>query len=321
MEQNQLNDIIKSSKNILLTSHINPDGDTLGAMCGLYTLILNNYKKRCSMLVMSNIPKYYEFIPNIKLAKNFKDYDTSREYDLVINLDIAAPDRLGDGEVLLKKAKFTVNIDHHKTNNLYADINIVNPASSSTSEVILDIAEQLKWETDNDTATALYTGILTDTGSFRFDNTNAKTFLRASELVKFGAKPNLIYKNCYETNSKNMVMFQSYIVSKAKFSDNDKIAYSEIYKKDLEKFSGDESFTEGLTEKLRAIATTEVAFIVKELNNGWTKISMRSKNIDVAEICSIFGGGGHMFAAGCTMKNSVEESIQKILTEVRTKLQ
>ena len=108
-------------------------------------------------------------------------------------------------------------------------------------------------------------------------------------------------------------MFQTYCVNKAVFLENDRIAYTTVYKKDMEKFQAEEDFTEGLTEKLRAIISTEVAFVAKEMNNGWTKISMRSKNIDVAEICKRFDGGGHKLAAGCTIKSNIDESIKKIL--------
>ena len=105
MELAQLNDIIKSSKNILITSHINPDGDTLGAMCGMYSLIYSNFKKKSDMLLISKFPKTYEFLPNIKFAKQLEDYDKSREYDLVINVDVAAIDRICDGQILFNKAK------------------------------------------------------------------------------------------------------------------------------------------------------------------------------------------------------------------------
>ena len=134
MEFSQLNDIIKSSKNILITSHINPDGDTLGSMCGLYSFIETNYKKKCEMMVVSKIPKMYHFIPNIKLAKHISEFDKSREYDLVINVDVAALDRICDGKILFDKAKFTVNIDHHKTNIAYADLNFIDGDASSTAE-------------------------------------------------------------------------------------------------------------------------------------------------------------------------------------------
>ena len=126
-----------------------------------------------------------------------------------------------------------------------------------------------------------------------------------------------MYKLCFENRPKNMILFQSYCVSKATFLDDDKIAYSIVYKKDIEKFNAADDYTDGLTEKLRAIATTRVAFVAKEINNGWTKISMRSKQVDVAEICEKFGGGGHKLAAGCTIKSSVNEAIKKVLEEIR----
>ena len=317
MEFNQLNDIIKSSKNILITSHINPDGDTLGSMCGLYSLIQTNFKKKCDMLLVSKLPKMYEYIPNVKLAKNIENIDKSREYDLVINVDIAAIDRICDGKILFDKAKKTVNIDHHKTNIEYADLNFVEGDASSTSEIIYEIAKNLNWKINLDTAIAIYTGILTDTGSFRFDNTTPKALQYASELVKLGVSPSELYKNCYETNSKNMTLFQCYCVSKAVFTDNDKIAYTTVYKKDMEKFQAEEDFTEGLTDKLRSIVSTQIAFVAKEMNNGWTKISMRSKNADVSEICKTFNGGGHKFASGCTIKANVEEAVKKMLAEIR----
>lgn len=317
MEFAKLNDIIKSSKNILITSHINPDGDTLGSMCGLYALIEKNYKKRCEMMVVSKIPKMYDFIPNIKLAKHINEFDKSREYDLVINVDVAAMDRICEGKILFNKAKYTVNIDHHKTNIAYADLNFIDGEASSTAEVLFYIAKNLNWEITMDSAISIYTGILTDTGSFRFDNTTPRAFEYASELVSMGINPNQLFKYCYETQSKNMVLFQAYCVSKATFLNNDKIAYTTVYNKDMEKFNALEDFTEGLTEKLRAIVSTEIAFVAKEMSNGWTKISMRSKTIDIAEVCQAFDGGGHKFAAGCTIKSNVDDAVKKVLKEIK----
>lgn len=317
MEVLHLNDIIKSSKNILITSHVNPDGDTLGSMCGMYELIKTNFKKKSDMLIVSKLPDKYTFIPNVKLAQHIEEIDKSREYDLVINVDIAAIDRICDGKILFEKAKHTVNIDHHKTNNSYAELNFVEGDASSTSEVIYAIAKDLNWEINRDTAVCLYVGILTDTGSFRFSNTTPRAMEFAAEMLKSGINPQEMFQHCYETYTKGMALCQAYCVDKAVFLDDDKIVYTTVYKKDMEKFNTDEEFAEGLTERLRAITSTCVAFVAKEMKNGGCKISMRSKSIDVAEICGIFGGGGHKFAAGCTMKSNVEESVKKILAEIR----
>lgn len=289
-------------------------------MLGLAGAIKENFKKKCDTLLVSNLPKIYEFLPEVKDSKTIDTIDKSREYDLVINVDVAAIDRIADGQILFDKAKYTVNIDHHKTNNAYANLNIINPDASSTGEILYGIMKQLGWEISYETAVCLYTAILTDTGSFRFNNTTVKALEAASELVKIGVKPPEIYKYCYESNPKSLVLLQAYCVEKAVFSEDNKIVYTTVYKKDIEKFCAGEDCTEGLTEKLRAIATTEVAFVVKQSGHNISKVSMRSNGIDVAAVCAVFGGGGHALAAGCVVKASVEETVRKILDEVNKKM-
>lgn len=312
-----LNNNIKSSKNILLISHINPDGDTLGSMCALYSLIKDNYKKKCTMIVVSKVPSTYEFLPYIEKATYIEDMDLSREFDLAICVDVASIDRCTDAQILVKKAKKTINIDHHETNPNYANINIVQPNASATAEVLFDISQNLNWKISKDTAICLYTGIMTDTGNFKFSNVTPRTLNYASKLLSYGINNADIYQKCYESNSKNMVLFQSYCVNKAVFLKNDKISYTIVYKKDLEKFNyNGEDFTDGLTEKLRAIKTTEIAFVVKELTPTSSKISMRSRNVDIAQVCSAFGGGGHKLAAGAVIKGNPKQAVSQIIEEI-----
>ncbi len=316
----QFDSIIKNSKNILLVSHINPDGDTLGSMCGLYSLIKDNYKKKCDMLVVSDVPVTYKFLPYSDEIKFIDEYDFSREYDVVVNLDVAALDRCADAKILFNKAKNTVNIDHHETNPNYAGINIVKPEASATAEVLVEFAISTGWKISTETAICLYTGIMTDTGCFRFSNTTQKTMEFAGKLISYGVNPSEIYQKCYESNSKDLVLFQSYCVNKAEFLNDDKIAYTIVYKKDLEKFHNNgEDFTDGLTEKLRAIKTTEIAFVVKELNSTTSKISVRSKTKDIAQVCSAFGGGGHKLAAGAVIKAAPVKAVNLVLEEIKNK--
>lgn len=309
-----LDDIIKSSKKILLLSHVNPDGDTLGSMCAMYSMIYNRFKIKADMNVVSNVPFNYKFLPNIGLAERY--FDQSLVYDLVITLDVAAIDRVRDSKIFFDKAKVTVNIDHHKTNPKFGDYQLIEPEASSTGEVLYNYFKKNGWKLDKDSAVCLYTAIMTDTGSFRFENTTANVFRAVADLVEAGANPNLLYKYCYETKSKNLVMFQNYCVNKAEFLNDNKIAYTTVYKKDLEKFSAGDDYTDGIAETLRAIDTTEVSFVVKEVDSKTTKVSMRSKHLDVAKICTEFGGGGHTFAAGCTIKASVKDSVEKLLKEI-----
>ena len=288
----------------------------MGSMCGLYAVIEQNFKKKCDMMVVSKIPAVYEFLPNIDKVKHLAEFDCSRVYDLVINVDVATLERICEGRILFQKALHTVNIDHHKTSGNYAEINIINPEASSTSEVLLDIAEALGWKLNFDAAINFYTGILTDTGSFRFSNTTPSALIHAAKLVAIGVNPPDIYRKVYESDSKTIVLFQAYCVSRAQFLENDKIAYTIVYKKDMEKFGAGEDAMEGLTEKLRAIVTTEAAFVVKEMKSGTSKVSMRTKTLDAAQICERFGGGGHTLAAGCTIKAPPEEAAKKILDEI-----
>ena len=317
----QLNNTIKSSKNILIISHINPDGDTLGSMCGLYSAILDNFKKKSDMLLMSEIPSNYKFLPNSKFAKHISEYDLSREYDLVINVDVASSDRMFEAANLFNRAGFTVNIDHHVTNNNYANLNFVYPEASSTGEVLFGLFSDLGWRISLNTAVCLYTAILTDTGGFRFQNTSANTMNVTAKLLEIGVIPSEIYKNCYESNPKNHVLFQAYCISKAVFIADDKIAYIPIYKKDMEKFNLTDDCTEGLVEKLRAISSVEIAFIVKQLSPKISKVSMRSEKADVASVCSKFGGGGHKLAAGALLKCGVKDTVEKILGEIGSRIE
>lgn len=316
MNYEKIKEAIQSAKKILIISHVNPDGDALGSTCGLYSAIYHNLKKRCDICTLTYVSPIYNFLPNIEHAKH--SFDTSIVYDLVITVDVAAIDRISDMKPLFDRAKMTVNIDHHKTNNNFGDLNYVLPEASSAGEVLFKLFKLWDWKLDLDTAECIYTAILTDTGGFRFDNTSSDVFMIASELVKIGVNPNKIYTYCYELKSKNYIMFQNYCVQKAVFSEDNKIAYTTVYKKDLEKFHAKDDYTEGLAESLRAIDTTDIAFIVKEIEpNKISKISMRSKLYDVAQICSHFGGGGHSRAAGCTIKSGVESAVKKVLDVIK----
>ena len=259
-----LDDIIKSSKKILLLSHVNPDGDTLGSMLAMYSMIQKRFKKKADMSVVSNIPFNYKFLPNVDLAQRY--FDQSLVYDVVITLDVAAIDRVRDAKIFFDKAKCTVNIDHHKTNPKFGDYNLIEPNASSCGEVLFNYFKKNNWEFTEDASVCLYTAIMTDTGNFRFENTTPNALRAAADLVELGVNPNKLYKLCYESKTKNLVMFQNYCVNKAEFLNDNKIVYTTVYKKDLEKYSAGDDYTDGIAETLRAIDSTEVSFVVKEVD-------------------------------------------------------
>lgn len=313
-------DTIQKAGSIIIFSHVNPDGDTLGTMSALHQAIKTNFNKDSIMVVSGIIPEIYHFLPSINEMVSSKDLDKNIVYDLAIAVDIAAKDRMVDGLSVYEKAKVKMNIDHHKTNNDYGDVNFVKGDASSAGEVLFDILEDLNLKIDSETAKALYTAILTDTGGFRFENTKATTLKKASKMIEYGANPAEISRYCYESKPKPMVLLQANCLLNAKFIEDNKVAYVCITNKDLEKFNAQNDHTEGIVEALRRINTTEISFVLKEVDENTTKASLRSKTVDVSEIASAFNGGGHTFAAGCTIHKPLNIACDKMIEEIKKHL-
>ena len=308
---------IDKSGNIAIFSHVNPDGDTLGTMIALFQTIKIHFSKEATMIAIGKIPDIYNFLPDIDKIKSPEELDNNIIFDLAIAVDIAAKDRMVNTLPIYEKAKIKMNIDHHKTNNKYGDVVYVNGDASSAGEVLFDILEATELTPDEKTSTALYTAVLTDTGGFRFENTKALTLHKAAKLIEYGANPAEIARLCYESKPKPMVLLQANSIINAKFDMNNQIAYVCLKNSDLEKFGATNDHTEGIVESLRQIKTTEVSFVLKEIDINTTKASLRSKKIDVSKIASIFGGGGHTFAAGCTIKKPLNIACDKMLDEIK----
>lgn len=320
MKFDSFKETIAGAKSIIILSHVNPDGDTLGAMTALYNGINLNLKRddlETDMVYNGIIPESYKFLPNIDKAKSPKDLAKNRVYDLAIAIDIAAMDRMGDSLPFFKNAKIKMNIDHHKTNNGFGDVNFVRGDACCAGEVLFDIYTNLKFKIDNDVATGLYTSFLTDTGAFRYENTSAVTLQKSAELINYGANPSLISRYCYETKPKNMVMLHAHCLVNAKFYEDNKIAGICITNKDMDKYNAQNDYTEGLVEELRRIKTTEISFVLKEVDENTTKVSLRSKEKDISAVAQVFGGGGHTFAAGCTIRKPIKIACDKLLEEIK----
>lgn len=306
---------VKSAKNALIVSHVNPDGDTLGSMISLYEMLKLKFGLTADMLILSDIPEIYKFLPDVFKTKKFDDLDKNFVYDVAISVDVASVDRMIFAYDLFCKAKVTVNFDHHKTNKGFATLNYISSDVSSTGELLFSLFKN-DFEFDKDIATNLYCAIMTDTGCFRFENTSEKTFLCASELLKYGISPAQICKNCYDSKPKSMVMLSAYAINKAEFLENDKITYAILTLDDMKKLNATSQDTEGISETLRQIRTTEVAMLLRETTSGYTKVSLRSKTVDIAKVAEVFGGGGHTFAAGCTIKKPPSIALDKLHAEI-----
>lgn len=314
-------EIIKKVQTIVIISHVGPDGDTLGSALGL-SLALKQFShlQKIDTVILGKLPEVYEFLPEVKSFKTTNDESLLDKYDLAISVDCAAEDRMTDALSLFKKARLSVNIDHHRTNKKFGQINIIDGKASSVGEMLVEIIEQIDCKITKDIALCLYVSILTDTGGFKFENTTPKTLTACAKLLEKGIKPDEIFKKCYEQKPLNMILLQAFVINEAKFEENDKIAYALISKKTIDKFGSQESYTEGISETLRQAKSIEISMVLRELQKGKTKISLRSKNIDICKIAEFFGGGGHRLAAGCIIEKTPEEAIKEILPIAKKQL-
>lgn len=316
-ELSLLEDKIKSAESILITAHINPDGDALGSVIAMKEAVKNKYGKTSDAVVIGKFPEIYSFMPCKDDLINAENINHEKVYDVVIALDVASKERLSILEKTFNNAKYTVNIDHHKTNNKYGDFSLVDGDASSTGEVLYELFEKLNIEITKNIANALYVSILTDTGCFKYNNTTEKSMYICSKLLTKGVNPAETALQIYGNKPKAMILLSAYAVSNAKFVNNGKIAYTTTTLKDLEDFNAEADYTEGIVEILKEISTVKIAILFKELKNGFTKVSFRSKGVDVAKICEKFDGGGHTNAAGCTVKKPMSIAINKILDELK----
>lgn len=313
---NKILNIINTSENILIAPHVNPDGDCIGSAVALKLIIVKNFSKSPDLLIQAKVPDLYKFLPqteNFKTAEELKN----KKYDLVIAVDCAAHDRLTSAIPIFDGTEKTIVFDHHKTNPAYGKENYIIPASSSTGEVLYYFAKAADLKLDKEIAEALYVAILTDTGGFRFDNTKTETFLAVADLLKYDINPSEIYKKCYESKPLEMVKLSALAVNKSEILYNGKVAYTVITLEDMKKTKALNEHTDGIVELLRQITTVDIAFLIKETEDGCSKVSFRSKNFDVTKIASKFDGGGHSKAAGCTIRKNYNIALNKILDIIK----
>ncbi|NLJ99343.1 MAG: bifunctional oligoribonuclease/PAP phosphatase NrnA [Tissierellia bacterium] len=304
--------LIKESDNILIASHVQPDGDSIGSILAL-GMAIEKLKGKVRILKVDDIPSDYQFLPNIELIKEFDD----ENIDLFIALDCGDMERLGSGKKLALKAKQIVNIDHHITNDNFGDLNIVSPSSAATGELVYKIIKKMDVQIDKNIATCLYTAISTDTGSFMYSNTTYKTHLIVAELLKIGININDININIYQSRSMERTKLFLDSLDTLEILLDDKVAIVTTTQDMLESNDAKLEDTEGIISFVRDIDTVEVACLLKEIDESEVKVSIRSKKaIDVSKICNKFNGGGHIRAAGCTIYGSIKEAKKLILKEI-----
>lgn len=306
-------DTIQKAKNIAIFPHINMDGDALGSVLALFN-VLKNKGYQVSLYVEEEIPTNLSFLPRADEVILYKD-EIKKQYDLAIALDTADLGRLGKRVKTFNEANCTINIDHHPTNTNYATYNLVVSEAAACGEIMYDVINMMD-ALNQDIASCLYTAIAADTGGFRFSNTKAITHKKAANLIELGADCAKISRHLFEDVSINKLKITSYIIQNTNLYNDGKIAITQLTRDVQKKYGATDEDINGFSNLGRSIRGVEVAIYLREKNDGKLKISMRSKNnVDVSEIATRFGGGGHKRAAGFDYDGNMQDIIETLKKE------
>lgn len=308
---NDLSEIAKAineSQNILIIAHIQPDGDTLGS-CFALENVLKKKGKNTTIYCDDGIPnRYNELFPSDKVTKTLK---SGTVYDAAIAIDCADKARIGKSQKAFKSAVLSINIDHHITNEQFAKMNYIADASS-TGEIIFELMHEFNADQDETTAKYLYIAISTDTGNFTYSNTSGKCLSYVSRLVDLfdlRETADILFRR----RSLVLTRLIARALSRLEIYNDGKVAAVILLASDMKELDANSSDCENIVDFAREIEETKVAVFFREIKNG-VKISFRSKgDIDISEVASAFGGGGHKNAAGCVANEKMDVIKPKIL--------
>lgn len=304
---------ILDSNEIYIASHVNPDGDNIGSIIAL-GLALKKINKKVKVIKTDEIPSDYLFLPNIDMIQPYEITDNN----LFIVLDCGDKDRLGKYKSIVSKNNTIINIDHHVSNTKFGTFNIIDDKAAATGELIYDLIVDLGIEIDKDIATCLYTAISTDTGSFMYDSVTDKTHEIIAALIRTGIDKSVINIELYQSRSmeRTNLFIDSFSTLKTYY--NNKIAVVKVTQAMLKRANAKMEDTEGIISFIRDINTVEVACLLKENKDHEIKVSLRSKKfVDVSRICSVFNGGGHIRAAGCTVYDNIDNAENLIVEQIK----
>lgn len=320
---NSLDNIIKyihGSNDFVVTSHVNPDGDNIGSTLSIY-YFLKKINKNVYYVMNDDMPLNMQFLiegVNIINSSEFKELKVDN-YTL-ITLDCGDKNRICVDDDIKYNCINLINIDHHASNDFYGDLNYVIAEASSTCELVYNLLvrneEINKFKSiDKNIATALYTGLMTDTGKLTYSNTHASSFDMAKQLLINGAQTQKVVQHVFGSNPFNFYKLLGESLNTLEII-NEKVAIMMVTLDMLKRYSIDFKDIDGIVPYARDIENVEIGILIKEKSDNEIKVSLRSKSYaDVSRLAKVFGGGGHIRAAGCTINDSIENAKEKILEE------
>lgn len=304
---------INKAETIVILTHENPDGDAIGSGLALYNALKNMGKN--PDIIIPEYPRVFEFLPN---ANEIKKESSIEKYDLAISVDCATIKMLNGFANYFENAKVRVSIDHHSTNTMFGDLNYVSPEAPACAQILIVVLEYFKVEVTKEIGTCILTGIITDTGGFKYSSVTAETFEFVAGLLNKGINVSKIYKKVLQTKTRANFELSKRAMDRLEFFEDGKIAFTYITLQDQENVNAENGDHEGIVEIGRDVEGVEVSIFVRETDTG-CKISMRSNEyVNVSDVCILLGGGGHIHAAGCSLQCSIEQAKEKLLRQVKS---
>ncbi len=313
-------DFIQAHDQFLVVSHVHPDGDAASSTLAVGWM-LTHLNKRFWMMNEGEIPDKFKFLKNSGQIASFASPEAKRTFRHVIAVDCADYSRIGQLRSLIADDAAILNIDHHPTNDRFGEVALVRDDAAATAEVLFDLIEwmDIPWHTD--LAECIYTGLLTDTGGFRYSNTSSKVLLIASRLVGLGVNGSRLADALLETMSYRQVMMLKTALSGLAFDERRQIGWFVISQEQSEQFQARDEDFEGLVNYPQNIEGVEVGLMFREMGARKVKVSFRSSGlVDVAQIAKSLGGGGHVRAAGCTLETTLEQAVSQVVPKIRAAL-
>lgn len=317
---NGLMQAITGADTIAIGGHVRPDGDCIGSCMGLYGYITNNYPEKKVSVYLDEFPDAFGYL---KAEEAFIEHCSSEKgetYDLFISLDCGDAERLGDAGKVMEQAKFVYNVDHHITNTKFGNENYVVADASSTSQIMYTLMEDEK--ISYEVACALYTGIIHDTGVFKHSNTTGETMRIAGKLMEKGIPfGKIIDGSFYMKTYKQLQIMGRCLMESVRIMDG-RCIFSIVRKSVMNFYDAVPSDLDGIIDEMRTTEGIEVAILLDERELGEYKVSMRSNEIvDVSQIARYFGGGGHVRAAGCSIKGAAFDVINNLTLHIEKQLE
>jgi phosphoesterase RecJ-like protein len=307
-EFKRLEEVIVSSETFFLAGHLNPDGDTIGSMLAIAS-VLKRMGKKVRLFSQDPIPENLRFLPQ---ARSVRSRLPKGRFDAAILLECSVPSRGGALEPVLKRCGKVVNIDHHKTSELYGDINIVEPHSSSTAEIVYRLFHNMTVKVTRREATCLYTGMVTDTGRFHFPATSPRTLEIASRLLETGFKFSRINDLLYATKATESLKILGRALESLELKYGGKLAVLTLRVKDFTELDARSEHSENVINYGMMPPGVKAAVMFREESER-ISVTFRSRgHIDMSLLAKSFGGGGHRNAAGCRMKGPLDEARTRV---------